>query len=198
MNGNLTAEVAAQLQEGIHLVLSRWAALQMAVENQWGGRDSLQKSQQLGIDLFNRLCYSKGQVYIDDLEDMLDEFMLSLNTEIGDGSIEEIAEKLMVMREECLEGNFNAIKRLKEAVAPRISYVRQAGSDDEDDGEDGDDEILGEEISSEMEVDAPESMSNINQKNTNTDGNSSLEDNVPQVVDGWTVVSSRRNKGRRN
>lgn len=30
------------------------------------------------------------QVYIDDLEDLLDEFMDSLNTEIGDGSIEEV------------------------------------------------------------------------------------------------------------
>ncbi|XP_073131047.1 uncharacterized protein [Henckelia pumila] len=198
MNSTLTADAAAQLQEGIQLVLSRWAALQMAVENHWGGHDSLQKSQQLGLNLFHRLCQSKEQVYIDDLEDMLDEFMLSLNTEIGDGSIEEIAEKLMIMREECLEGNFSTIKKLKEAVAPRISYVRQAGSKDEDDSEDDDDEILGEATTSEMEVDAPECQSILNQKNTVTDGSSSLEENVPEVVDGWTVVTSRRNKGRRN
>ncbi|XP_073289497.1 pre-rRNA-processing protein TSR2-like [Primulina huaijiensis] len=125
MVGILTAEATAQLQDGIGLLLSRWAALRMAVENEWGGRDSLQKSQQLGHDLFHRLTQSKEQVYIDDLEDMLDEFMLSLNTETGDGSIEEIAEKMMVMREECLEGNFNSIKKLKETNAPSISYARQ-------------------------------------------------------------------------
>ncbi|XP_073048979.1 uncharacterized protein [Primulina eburnea] len=128
MVGILTAEAMAQLQEGIGMLLSRLAALRMAVENEWGGHDSLQKSQQLGHDLFHRLTQSKEQVYIDDLEDMLDEFMLSLNTEIGDGSIEEIAEKMMVMREECLEGNFNSIKKLKETNTPSISYARQAST----------------------------------------------------------------------
>lgn len=59
MNPGLTAEAAAQLQEGINLVISRWAALRMAVANEWGGRDSLQKSQQLGHHLFHRLTQSK-------------------------------------------------------------------------------------------------------------------------------------------
>lgn len=60
MNRNLTAEAAAQLQEGINLVLSRWAALRMAVENEWGGRDSVQKSQQLGENIFHLLTQSRG------------------------------------------------------------------------------------------------------------------------------------------
>ncbi|KAI3783589.1 hypothetical protein L1987_42673 [Smallanthus sonchifolius] len=42
-------------------------------------------------------------LYVDQLENLLDDFMLSLNTEIDDG-IEEIAESLMIMHEECLEG----------------------------------------------------------------------------------------------
>lgn len=42
-----------RMQEGIILLLSRWYALQMAVQNQWGGRDSLQKSYQLADDLFS-------------------------------------------------------------------------------------------------------------------------------------------------
>lgn len=63
MNGNLTAEAAAQLHKGINLVLSRWAALRMAIENEWGGRDSLQKSQQLGHLLFNLLTQSKGIIH---------------------------------------------------------------------------------------------------------------------------------------
>lgn len=31
-----------------------------------------------------------GPIYIEELEDMLDDFMLSLNIEIDDGSIEEV------------------------------------------------------------------------------------------------------------
>ncbi|KAI3473355.1 hypothetical protein Pfo_030645 [Paulownia fortunei] len=196
MNPALTAEATAQLQEGINLVLSRWAALRMAVENEWGGRDSLQKSQQLGPHLFHRLTQSKEQVYIDDIEDMLDEFMLSLNTEIGDGSIEEIAENLMVMREECLEGNFDSIKRLKETDVPSISYNKQPGSNDEDESDDDGGDNMEGENSTEMEVDAPQCQSSLNQKGTMTDDPSLKE--VPEVVDGWTVVGSRRNRGRRN
>lgn len=45
--------------------------------------------------LFNNVYYGiffggPEPIYIDDLENMLDEFMLSLNTEIDDGSIEEV------------------------------------------------------------------------------------------------------------
>ncbi|XP_042043747.1 pre-rRNA-processing protein TSR2-like [Salvia splendens] len=71
------------------MVLSRWTALRMTIENGWGGRDSLQKSQHLSHNLFNFLTQSKDQVYIDDVEDILYEFMDYLNTEIQDGSVEE-------------------------------------------------------------------------------------------------------------
>ncbi|PIN03867.1 hypothetical protein CDL12_23609 [Handroanthus impetiginosus] len=197
MNRGLAAEAAAQLQEGINLVLSRWAALGMAVENEWGGRDSLQKSQQLGGRLFHLLTQSREQVYIDDVEDMLDEFMLSFNTEIGDGSIEEIAEKLMVMREECLDGNFESVKRLKETNVPSVAHSRMPGSNDEEDSEDdgSDDDALREDNSSEMEVDVPCSPLNLNQKDTITNEPSLKE---ASEGDGWTVVASRRNGGRRN
>lgn len=39
------------------------------------------------VNLF-LLC--ADQIYVDDVEDILYEFMDSLNTEIGDGSIEEV------------------------------------------------------------------------------------------------------------
>lgn len=56
----LTAEAAAQLQEGIGLVLTRWTALQMAIENEWGGRDTREKSNQLNVDIFSAFTQSKG------------------------------------------------------------------------------------------------------------------------------------------
>ncbi|KAL8222939.1 hypothetical protein R6Q57_020338 [Mikania cordata] len=50
---------------------------------------------------------------VDELENLLDDFMLSLNTEIEDGSIEEMADNLMILHEECFKGNFASIGRLK-------------------------------------------------------------------------------------
>ncbi|KAL8149111.1 hypothetical protein AgCh_006205 [Apium graveolens] len=86
----LSDEASVKLQEGINLLLSRWSSLQVAVENEFGGRDSRKRSQQLPIDIFSWFTQSKGPIYIDELEDMLDDFMLSLNTELDDGSIEEL------------------------------------------------------------------------------------------------------------
>ncbi|KAL7137361.1 hypothetical protein ABFS83_10G086200 [Erythranthe nasuta] len=139
MNPAPTAEAAAQLQEGINLVLSRWTALRMAVENEWGGRTSAQKSQQFSRDIFHRLTQSK-ELYIHEVNNMLEEFMLSLNTEIEDGSIEEIAEKMMVMREECLQGNYDSITTLKKTSVTSLSYCRQPGINDENDSSDDDDD----------------------------------------------------------
>lgn len=115
-----------RMQEGIILLLSRWYALQMAVQNQWGGRDSLQKSYQLADDLFSwfsksnciyfiflisiiywftrayfvdpfmsyyvfLLIYIIALVPVEDLENLLHESMLlTFNTEIEDGSIEQV------------------------------------------------------------------------------------------------------------
>jgi len=57
----LASESLNLFSEGISLVLSRWTALQMAVENQWGGRDSLQKSIDLADSILSWFSQSKGQ-----------------------------------------------------------------------------------------------------------------------------------------
>ncbi|KAE9606459.1 hypothetical protein Lal_00014001 [Lupinus albus] len=91
------------LQEGIMLLLSRWYALQIAIKNQWGGSDSLQKSHHLASHIFSLFSTSNAPVPVEDLENMLHESMLlTFNTEIEDGSIEEVAEQLMGMHEEYL------------------------------------------------------------------------------------------------
>nr|XP_027120848.1 pre-rRNA-processing protein TSR2 homolog [Coffea arabica] len=97
---------AFPFHEGISMLLSRWTALQMAVQNQWGGRDSFMKSQQLAYEINSWFSQPKVSLHIEDLESLLHErLLLSFNTEIEDGSIEEIAEQLMTMHEESLHGN---------------------------------------------------------------------------------------------
>ncbi|CAN1807865.1 Pre-rRNA-processing protein TSR2 homolog [Linum perenne] len=93
----------SHLREGIGLLLSQWNALQMAVKNQWGGHDSLQKSHELSHDVFYWFFHSKGRLNVEDLENLLHEtLLLNFNTEVEDGSIEKVAEQLMVMYEEHL------------------------------------------------------------------------------------------------
>ncbi|XP_016445118.1 uncharacterized protein LOC107770335 [Nicotiana tabacum] len=192
----LTVEAAAQLQEGIGLVLGRWTALQMAIENDWGGRNSREKSSQLNLDIFSAFTNSKEKVYMDDIEEILDEFMLSLNTEVNDGSLEEVAEKMMFMHEECLEGNFNSIKLLRETNVGRrpATYVRQDASDDDDSSDDGN-ENLGSN-SSDMAIDYVGTQSNLGQGIVVDEP--AMKQPAEVDEDGWMKVATRRNRGRRN
>ncbi|XP_057485893.1 LOW QUALITY PROTEIN: uncharacterized protein LOC130772190 [Actinidia eriantha] len=86
------------------MVLSRWTGLQMAIKNEWGGRDSLKKSDQLVSDLLSCFTQSEEPLYVEDLENLLHErLLLSFNTDIEDGSIEEVAEQLMILNEEYVQ-----------------------------------------------------------------------------------------------
>ena len=103
---NLENSRHGHLEQGISAVLSRWNGLEMAVQNQWGGRDSTRKAQQLSADILSWFSQSKAPRYVEDLENLLHERMLlSFNTDIEDGSIEEVAEQLMIVHEEYLHGN---------------------------------------------------------------------------------------------
>ncbi|KAL3727230.1 hypothetical protein ACJRO7_032035 [Eucalyptus globulus] len=104
--GHEKPEAVARLQEGIAALLSRWRGLQLAIENQWGGTDSLQKSHQLIADILLCFSCSKEAFYVEDLENFLHECMLlSFNTEMEDGSIEEVADQLMMLHAEYLQGH---------------------------------------------------------------------------------------------
>ncbi|CAK8539968.1 unnamed protein product [Lathyrus sativus] len=185
--------------EGIGLVLSRWSALRTAVENEWGGRDSHLKAQQFAADLLSWFTQSKEPLYIDDLETLLDEGMLSFNLEIQDGSVEEVAEELMIMHEECLDGDFSSVERLREASrnpAPH-SQAQQVVNGDEDEDDDSDEDIIGDDNSTNMDMDIQNSEYNL----SSTDKTA----NVPQpevageaADDGWVVVSKKKTKGRKN
>ncbi|ONK60480.1 uncharacterized protein A4U43_C08F18930 [Asparagus officinalis] len=95
------------LREGISLILSQWQALQMAIKNEWGGMESHQKCEELTSTLLSYFSQSKAPHHIEDLENILDENMvLSFNTEALDGSIEQVAEQLMILYEDCLHGNY--------------------------------------------------------------------------------------------
>nr|XP_043631409.1 pre-rRNA-processing protein TSR2 homolog [Erigeron canadensis]XP_043631410.1 pre-rRNA-processing protein TSR2 homolog [Erigeron canadensis] len=180
----LTAEAVNQLREGIDLLLGRWSALQMAIQNEWGGRDTRQRAQQLAVDIYHWLIRPAETLYVDDLENLLDDFMLSLNTEIDDGSIEEISDNLMIMHEECLEGNFVSIERLRQSI-PAANHRMQVVNGDEDSTSSSEDESM------ETAEEPDSNMSDL----TVTDS-AQTPAPAPKVdADGWTIVSSRRNRG---
>ncbi|KAK4275495.1 hypothetical protein QN277_018566 [Acacia crassicarpa] len=121
MERRLPADSIPIFCEGIALVLHDWSALRAAVVNEWGGQESRQNAGRLARDILAWFTQSTGPLDIYDLENMLDDGMLSLSVVVDDGSIEEVAEKLMVLHEECLEGNFRYIGILREANLERAA-----------------------------------------------------------------------------
>ncbi|CAK9154391.1 unnamed protein product [Ilex paraguariensis] len=112
-SGGLKPVFLCPLHEGISKLLSQWTGLQMAVRNEWGGRDSIKKSEQLSSDILSWFSQSKEVLYVEDLENLLYEsLLLSFNTEIEDGSIEEVAEQLMIMHDEYLQGDHQFVNEL--------------------------------------------------------------------------------------
>ncbi|KAH0467666.1 hypothetical protein IEQ34_002699 [Dendrobium chrysotoxum] len=180
----LSREAVPFLEEGIFLVLSRWTALQMAVESEWGGRESRRKSEELGSAILSWFTQSKEPLYIDDLENLLDENMEhSFNTEIDDGSVEEVAEQLMVIHEDLLQGNFESIEKLRKAApgTVAVSQSRQAMDDnvDESSDDEGSDMMVDESPLTETVADKTEQIQ------------------MPDE-EGWCVVPPRRHRGKRS
>ncbi|KAG2602889.1 pre-rRNA-processing protein TSR2-like [Panicum virgatum] len=186
--GPISAEAAAALGEGIRLVFGRWTALQMAVENQWGGRDSRAKADQFGESIHSWFCRSRGPHYFEDLVDMMyDTISDSFNADFEDNSVEEVAEQLLIIHEECLQSNYSSVEKLRNlhVQGNAVSQSRQLAADDADsDSSDDDDDMMEDEAAVapvEMVVDRP-------------------RPSWPAPdADGWTVVPPRhggRSRGR--
>ncbi|KAG6516886.1 pre-rRNA-processing protein TSR2 homolog [Zingiber officinale] len=175
----LSPQSLSFLGEGISLMFSRWTALQMAVENGWGGQESRSKSEELVSTVLSWFSQSKGPLYIDDLENMLEENMEELfNTEVEDGSIEEVAEELVIMHEDFLKGNYESIEKLRR-LGPIATSVAQSKKIVDYDSDEVSEMIVDESNASDMVVEKPKS------------------ERVPDE-DGWSTVTSRRNKGKKS
>ncbi|XP_022137153.1 uncharacterized protein LOC111008694 [Momordica charantia] len=115
----------------------------------------------------------------------------------------QVADKMIDMYEDCLDGNYESIENLMQSQPPRVahSHVSQVVSDDEEEEDDDDDaknarDAMRNDGSSDMMVDAIEYQSNstsqpkrVYQPNPEA---------TAEAEDGWVQVTSRRNRGNRN
>lgn len=97
---------------GCNKVFSCWTALNLAVENNWGGSDSEKKKDDLIQHVIN-FCISRKEVYRDEIEDILvdklDEYFF---VTLEDGSDVEIANILVKLHSTCANGDFTYANEL--------------------------------------------------------------------------------------
>lgn len=116
----MTKNAWTYFEYGVKLVLARWTALRMAMEGQWGGGDVERKYEILLDEILNVYKYNKV-VHTDAMVDNISEYV---ETEFGlvceDGSIEEIAELLTTLAQECKQGQYERVQALHEHIQSLI------------------------------------------------------------------------------
>ncbi|KAG2278618.1 hypothetical protein Bca52824_061173 [Brassica carinata] len=205
----LTAEEKAVLNEGIGLILSRWTAMRAAVDNGWGGRDSHLKAERTVsnvLDYFIRL--KDPTMGFDGLADILESGLNELNTVADDGSLEEVTETLLDLYYECLEGNYQRVELrvTSSQTSARVVKVSNGNDEDGDDEESDDEDDDDEDSDDEDDDDEDTHMSNDQSTDMMVDASEQSSNGKPEAMpvdepkadDGWTVVPSRKNKGKRN
>ncbi|OVA03536.1 Pre-rRNA-processing protein TSR2 [Macleaya cordata] len=176
----LTPESMPLLADGISVILSRWTGLQLMLSEE---RYPQQKLERFSHDIFSWFTQSKEPLFIDDLEDILDEGILLAGGDFGDGSIEEVAYNLMVVHEECLQGKCDLIEKLRKSSnsAGAVSQSRQGTIEDDEPT----DMVVGDQ-KPRTTVEAEDMVVDDEQKPRET----------VEAEEEWTVVSSRRKQKR--
>jgi len=96
-------------KEGVESVFRQWTALELAIANQWGGVNSIQKAEILLQKTLSLFC-GKERIYKDDVEIMLEEYMeLELQTICEDNSPQELSLLLVDMWRQCEGGDFTLV-----------------------------------------------------------------------------------------
>ncbi|CAD6269391.1 unnamed protein product [Miscanthus lutarioriparius] len=139
--GVLSDEGATAMAECIGLLFGRWTALQLAVRNRWGGRDSQANADQLASSVLSwftrKAARGAGPLDQDELEELLYDAMgESFNADIEDGSVEESYSYMDKLRKTRLAGA---------APLPRSKRYRgyDSSSDDESSRSEEDDDGAG-------------------------------------------------------
>lgn len=198
----LGQEQATYFNGCVRLLMSRWAALRLAVDHQWGGQDSVAKADAAVDDVTSRFVNAKGCVHADEVEDYLDDLMLEqFSTEIEDGSTRIVAEDLLHIFQLIAKGD----KEQADAWMARMGSVklaqatREPGQDDNDDDDDGagpsvngDDEDEDDD-EEEMEMDEAEAEAERARREEERVRREEME------ADGFTMITSKRGgRGRKS
>lgn len=107
-------------REGLAGLLARWTALQLAITNEWGGSESVQKGEQAVEELGDWFLKRKGGKHAEDLEELLVEILGDdFNVQCEDGSPREVARVACQMYEQVAQGEYALARDICSKPLPR-------------------------------------------------------------------------------
>ena len=111
-------EARAALEAAAGAILRRWTVLNMAVENQWGGENSVAKADALLQELIGWLFDPQGCPCQDELAELLDEALSDdFHVDLQDGSPQQVAEALLAVYFQCANGDTSGAATLVQQEA---------------------------------------------------------------------------------
>ncbi|XP_053435257.1 pre-rRNA-processing protein TSR2 homolog [Nycticebus coucang] len=185
-------DVRTLFRAGIRVVLEAWPALQIAVENGFGGLHSQEKAEWLGgavEDYFIR----NANLELDEVEDFLGELMTNeFDTVVEDGSLPQVSQQLQTMFHHFQRGDGAALREMASQIAQRkcrvtATALRTARKIDDDD--DDTDSV------EEMEVSATNDEAATDEVCTQPEPCHPASQAIKEediVEDGWTIVRRKK------
>jgi pre-rRNA-processing protein TSR2 len=112
-------------KQGLAGLLNRWTALQLAITNEWGGAESVQKGEAMREELEDWFLKRRGGKYAEDLEELLAEILGDdFCVQCEDGSPREVAHVACVMFEQTAAGDYTMGREICAKPLPREHLER--------------------------------------------------------------------------
>ncbi|GAB5587724.1 rRNA accumulation-related protein [Umbelopsis nana] len=146
----------AAFTEGLNYVLCSWSALKLAVDQEWGGPDSIEKREWMAETLVDYFGANAKKLDEFDVEDILIQIMSDeFHTDLEDGSAYAVSKHLVTMFNQCIHGDYSEVTKLREKVASRTQQPAGQAADNNEDS-DSDDGDVGDEAEDEDAMDVEE------------------------------------------
>ncbi|XP_043830293.1 pre-rRNA-processing protein TSR2 homolog [Dromiciops gliroides] len=181
---------------GVRAVLEAWPALQIAVENSFGGAHSRQKALWLG-GVVEDYFIQNADLEQDEVEDFLADIMSTeFDTLVEDGSLPQVSQQLQTMFTYCRSGEEPLLrefitkmgKKQMEVKATEVRAVDQTKDSDSDQEERIDGEAEEMEVTDGMEVPAPPCGSQAGPSAATSLASVGHE----ATEDGWIVIQRKK------
>ncbi|XP_029095971.1 pre-rRNA-processing protein TSR2 homolog isoform X1 [Monodon monoceros] len=138
MMAGAAEDLRALFGVAVRAALEAWPALQIAVENGFGGVHSQEKAEWLG-GAVEEYFFRNADLELDEVEDFLGELMTNeFDTVVEDGSLPQVSQQLQTMFHHFQRGDRAALKEMASLITQRKCKVRAtalttARETDEDD-----------------------------------------------------------------
>ncbi|KAI1006078.1 hypothetical protein K3495_g2141 [Podosphaera aphanis] len=187
MSGAATRECQSHLELGITLAIFLWPSLTLAVNSNWGGPESQAKREWFAsstIDLVNENIDADAE-WIEEflLNVMMDEFEVN----VEDGSALQVAETIVRLRKDCMQGEWAEVLDMKEKWETKNQGVLGVMpgfiqyEDDNEDANSSESDTEAEFIEDQMDVQMDAAPQNVK-----------VDKSAEVDEDGFTIVTKKK------